>query len=546
MKRRHSVGLVAVAIVLIALAMRTIPLYWSPLAFNTDGFRFAGLARETVQHGHLPSSPQSPKPDEYTFSALLAICSELTEIKPLYVAQLLTASIGATACLFAVVVTRRIGFRLEWSRFDVRVATFVAGMVLATNGIFLGRSTAVTSEGLGLVFVILAVVASAYTLQTNRRSWMIVMGLVFVLFPLTHSLSTIVGAFAIVSLLVLSLYSSADRRGLFLLLVVAGLWTYVSVYYTTFKLNELSRISSIPGLFAAWTIVLIFLTVWLSTARPRIQRDLPSVIILGGASLITVNSVTPIFPGTATTDSLVFAYVIPIAFIGFVAVQGIPQLDDAGLDGSAVFALLFGTLSIIGFALTGGLTVPYQDLAIRAQTFLHIPFAVLAGVGVALLSQRSNSRFIRATLVVLVLLCLVVSAPLAFSGLRATSAQPLVTQPEFETATFAATHTDQWTSDGHMTRIASKYYPRRSIQSQTGVYVWLHGNGSVPNCPVVAQRSWTTVGAQLFPSSPETINRHSYSKMSLHRNLVYTSSGNDPLILTVSYRRQECHSIGGE
>lgn len=537
MRKGRSVGLVALAVVLVALATRTIPLYWSPLVFNTDGFKFAGLARETVRNGHIPASIASFNPDEYTFSALLAICSQLTGIAPLYVAQLLTASIGATACLFVVVVTRRIGARLRWSKFDVRIAAFVAGVVLATNGIFLGRSTAVTSEGLGHVFVILGVVAFARTLRTNRRSWMAVTGLVLVLLPLTHNLSTIIGGFAVVSLLALSLRSSADRRGLVMLLIVAGFWTYVSVYYTTFKLDELSRISSAPGLFVAWVIVLVLLTVWLSTASSRIQRDLPSVVLLGGAGLITANAVTPIFPGTATTGKLVFVYVLPVALVGLVAFRGIPRIVDVGFDGSAVFALLLGTLSIIGFALTGGLTVPYQDLAIRAQTFIHIPFAVLAGIGVILLVRRWDSRSIRAALVVVVLLCSVVSAPLAFSGLRATSAQPLVTQSEFETATFAATHTDQWTSDGHMTRIASKYYPGRSTPSQTGVYVWLHDDGEVPNCPVVAQRSWTTVGAQLFPASPETIDRRSYVSVSQRRNLVYTVSGDDPLELLIPRER---------
>ncbi|EFW90111.1 putative sodium/phosphate symporter [Haladaptatus paucihalophilus DX253] len=537
MRKRRSIGLVALAVVLIALAMRTIPLYWSPLAFNTDGFKFAGFARETIRHGYIPASTTSFNPDEYTFSALLAICSQLTGIEPLYVAQLLTASIGATVCLFVVVVTRRIGARLRWSRFDVRIAAFVAGVVLATNGIFLGRSTAVTSEGLGLVFVILGVVAFARALRTNRRSWMAVTGLVLVLFPLTHNLSTIVGGFAIVSLLALSLRSSTDRRGLMMVLMVAGFWTYVSVYYTTFKLDELSRISSAPGLFVAWIIVLVMLTIWLSTTSPRIQRDLPSAVLLAAVGLVTANAVTPIFPGTATTGKLVFVYVLPIALVGVVASRGIPRLVDAGLDGSVVFALLLGTLSIIGFALTGGLTVPYQDLAIRAQTFVHIPFAVLAGLGVVLLAQRWDSRSVRAALVVTVVLCTVVSAPLAFSGLRATSAQPLVTQSEFETATFAATHTDQWASDGHMTRIASKYYPGRSTPSQTGVYVWLHDDGPVPNCPVVAQRSWTTVGAQLFPASPETIDRRSYVSVSQRRNLIYTVSGDDPLTLLIPRER---------
>ena len=56
MNNRRSFALVAAAVFLIAVAMRTIPLYWSPLAFNTDGFKFASLARETIRYGHIPTS----------------------------------------------------------------------------------------------------------------------------------------------------------------------------------------------------------------------------------------------------------------------------------------------------------------------------------------------------------------------------------------------------------------------------------------------------------------------------------------------------------
>ena len=344
MNNRRSFALVAVAVFLVAVAMRTIPLYWSPLAFNTDGFKFASLARETIRVGHIPTSMEYFNPDEYTFSALLAICSELTGISPLYVAQVLTASIGATTCLFVVVVTRRIGRQLRWPQLDVRIAAVVAGFVLATEGIFLGRSTAVTSEGVGHLFVILGLFVFARALWTSRRSWGVLFGVILVLFPLTHDLSTIIGAFAAASLLVVFVKYTGASRGSVMGAVLAAFWVYVGVYYSVFELPDMSRISSAPGLFVAWIIVLVLLTAWLSEARPWFQREVPTVILFGGVTLIAVNSFTPIFPGTATTGGSTFAYVAPIALVGLIASRAIPTLVDAGIDGYAVLGLLLGVI----------------------------------------------------------------------------------------------------------------------------------------------------------------------------------------------------------
>ncbi|SIR76643.1 4-amino-4-deoxy-L-arabinose transferase [Haladaptatus litoreus] len=544
MSNRRSLAFVGLTVFAVAVTMRTIPLYWSPLPFNTDGFKFAALARETLAYGYLPTSWGFFNPDEFTFTVLLTISSRLTGVSPLYIAQVLIASIGATVCLFVVAITRRIGIQLRWPDFDVRIAALLAGLVLATEGIFLGRSTAVSSEGLGHVFVLLTVFVFARALWTSRRSWLLLSVLVFALFPLTHNLGAIIGGFSAVSLLVLVFRESKWTAGLFAGALVAGFWLYTGLYYSIAELNEVSRISSVPGLFAAWIVVLILLTLWLPITRPRVQKTVPTMALVGGAGLLVVNYFVSIFPGTATTDPLTLLFVLPIAVIGIVAFQGIPSLIDAGREGYMMFALLIGSISIIGFALTGSLTIEYQDLAIRGQIFIHIVAAVLAGLGAVMIGRSWKPSTMTTAIVVVVIVCSLVSAPLAFSGLEATSAQPLVTQSEFETATFAVTYADGWTSDGHMTRLASKYYPKQTPNdvSQRGIYEWLHG-GAVPSCPVVSQQSWTTVGAQLFPSSPKTIGYKSYEGSFQTRNLVYATSGNDPLIFTMPTNgdRQGCN-----
>ncbi|WP_231190008.1 sodium/phosphate symporter [Haladaptatus sp. DYF46] len=534
MTERRSYVLVAVAVLLVGFATRTIPLYWSPLPFNLDGFHFAALARDALKSGHLPVK-RGFQPDEYSFTVLLATTSRLTGVSPLYIAQFLTASVGAITCLFVVLVTRGVGRRLGWSVSNVRAAMTVAGLVVATEGIFLGRSAAVSSEGVGHVFVVMSVFAFAYALWTNRPSWFVLTGIIFVAFPLTHNLSTIIGFLTCVSLLTLYLGTSRSRSSVVAGVLIVGFCAYSVLYYAVTGM-EATRISSAPGLFVAWIIVLVLLTRWLPTTNPRLQYGVPSVVLLGGAGLVVGNHFVPIFPGTASSEIITMLFILPIAAIGIVAARGVPIPIEGGVEGYATLAMLLGSLTLIGFALTGGLTVEYQALAVRGHTYVHLSFPILAGLGVVALGAKSDTDRLKTAVIVFVIVCSLVSAPLAFSGLRATSAQPLVTQPQLESAAFASTHADGWTSDGHMTRLSSRYYTERtgSNVSERGVYEWLRGSGAEPRCPVVARRSWTTVGVQLFPATPGHVTPAAYDRFTARRNVVYSvGGGSEQIVLSV-------------
>ncbi|RBI60715.1 sodium/phosphate symporter [halophilic archaeon] len=532
MTNRRSPILIGLTVFLVAIAMRTIPLYWSPLPFNLDGIKFAALARTTLRYNHLPLSKGYFNADVPVFTMLLALTSRVTGVTPLYIAQIFTASIGGTVCLFVVVITQRIGVRLQKASYNIKIAAAIAGLVLATEGIFLGRSAAVTSEGVGHLFSILSLYVFAHALWSPRPAWILLTGLLFFLFPLTHNLSTIVGAFSAVSLLVLALQDSVSIPKLRLNTLVAGFWIYTGIYYTSSSMKEIGRVSSVPGLFVAWVIVLLLSTAYILTSKPRFQREISLGMLFVGGSLVIINYFTPVFPGTATGNLFTVLFILPIAVIGIVAFWGIPSIVQAHIEGYATVALLIGTLSLIGFALTAGLTVQYQDLAVRGQIFLHIALAILAGIGTISLSRNGSRSTLKNILPVIIIVCSIVSAPLAFSGLHATSAQPLVMQTEFETATFAVEHANNWTSDGHITKLASDHTLTQSTGSRRGVYQWLRGDGSKPICPVISQRSWVTVGAQLFPSSPAEVSQELYRSFIRSRNKVYTTTGRDPTAIT--------------
>jgi hypothetical protein len=220
-----------------------------------------------------------------------------------------------------------------------------------------------------------------------------------------------------------------------------------------------------------------------------------------------------------------------------------------------VLALLVGPLALIAFSLTADLTPVYFDLVGRAQTFVHPAVMILAALAAVSVAERGRRRHIRSgkdddaysttggsrptlrtVIVPLVLVCALVSAPLAFAGLHAFAYQSTTTPAEFETANFAATHlAGSWASDGHLTRIASNYYLSGTGGSTEPIYRWLRsGGGGPPGCPIVTQESWMTTGAQLMPAAPGQLGNDRYRELLTDRSVVYAAGTEDPLRVVVS------------
>ena len=313
MDNRRPYLLVGAAVFMVAVGMRTIPLYWSYLPFNLDGFQFAAPARYTLAHGHLPASAAYFQPDKYAFSALLTICSQVTGISPLRIAQPLIAVIGSIPCLLAVWLTRRIGQELGWQPGETRIAASLAGLVLATEGIYLGRSAAVTSEGAGIVFVAVIAIVFFRLLRTGRVSWAVLTLLLVIVLPLTHSLCTMIAALVITSLLARSLSLSTRRVGIVGAIVVVGFWAYLGGYYSMMGLGDTARVTSVPGLFFAWILVLVIASVWLPSTSVRSQRGLTMFTLVGGVGIVVANFFIPVFPGTAELQTSALILVVPIA-----------------------------------------------------------------------------------------------------------------------------------------------------------------------------------------------------------------------------------------
>lgn len=73
----------------IGVAVRLLPLYWTPYPFNPDGFVFAAIARDSLALGHVPGpgDHRLMAVNRYVFVLVLVVLSRLTGLVSIGIAQ---------------------------------------------------------------------------------------------------------------------------------------------------------------------------------------------------------------------------------------------------------------------------------------------------------------------------------------------------------------------------------------------------------------------------------------------------------------------------
>ena len=549
MTSKRSYLLVCLAVFAIALGMRTITLYWSPLPATLDGFEYATDASDTIAATQF--SLLDLRADHLGLTSGLAVVSVVTDIPPVKMAQPMIAVLGSASCLTAVAVVRRLGHEINLPRRRVRWAALLVGVGLAVEGLYLRRTGVPDEEVLGILFIPLLAIAVHRAVRTGRLSWIITGGLITLVYPLTHTFSTLFAALTVLGVVTTQILRAPTRRLAAVGTVfVGGFWAYFFGYYDLaarlgINVPYVGRILAFPGLFVAWLVMLVIGLLWLRSTSTRLQKWSLLSIILVGYSVLIANAFLPIFPGTETTPPfillLVTAFLVPVVL----ASLGLPIAAPDARTGAVVISLLAAPVIMTFFSLTASLTPEYYATVLRAQTFVHFPIFILAAIAVATLSpsksfiwrlvpaRRPSPRTVVATLLIV---SAAVTAPLAFVDLDTVSYPSTTTESEFAAATFSADHlSDQWTTDHPSMRIGRLYYPNETQVSLVPVGNWLNG-GTAPSCPVLAAESWTTTGAHLFPQAAATLPPQRYEEWTTQRNVVYTASGWDPKVLTVPSR----------
>lgn len=543
MSEERSYLLPAVAVFAIALVVRLIPLYWSPLPATLDGFGHAAIAATVIETGHYPL--EGFRADQFVFAGLLAVVGLVVGEQPLYLAQWFVAVLGATTCLIPVVLVREFGRGLGWSPARVRYAAVLGGFALALDGIYARRTGVPDEELLAYLFVPLLALAVYRTLERERIEWLVVSGGLILILPFTHSFSTLIAALTVTG--VVAAYLPRLRRLRVWVLgvgFVGGFWLYVAAYYDLaartgiLTVAYVDRVSAHPSLFLAWLVVLVVgIGWWVRTGRhwKRAVFFIPIVVWL---LIVVANTFTAIFPGTIQSPPLVLGlllfYAVPVTIAGV----AVPHIRDYPPAGVVIAGLLAAPVVNVYFSLTATLTPDFFGTVLRTQTFAHLPVVVLAALAAASIGTGAYFRrvprtwrpAIRVGVAVLFVGALITTTPLVYINLDTGSAPSTTLQSEYATVLFVAERvegpvaTDQTFS--HLGRVVGS----QNLPAPTRA--WLRG-GPSPVCPVVSQQSWTSTGAHLFPAAPQTVPSARYERWLAERHVVYSNSGLDPV--TVSF-----------
>ncbi len=533
-RRQFRVGVLAVA--LVGLAARLGPLYWSPLPFNPDGIGYAGRAESVLATGGMPPELAT---DAVGYTALLSTVSAVTGDDPFLVAQPTSALVGTASCLAGVVlVARFVSHRHDDT--PARPAALLAGALLAVEGIYLYRSMPTDEQTAGLLLVPLVALATHRALATGDRAWTAMAAGFFAVLPPLHNLTSLVGALVVTVLLVLAALGRPTRRTA---TVAAGVgavvWTYAVGYHllleatTSLVIVQADRLARAPGLFVAWTVLVFAGVAWYLTTSRRLRRGVALVVLCGPFVLLALNAVRAVYPGTPTTPRtmlvLFLPLVVPLLFAAWVS----PRVTDR--EARPLVALVAAPVVFVGFGLTAGLTFEYIGTIWRSHLFAHLPVLGLAAVGtVAVVARWDRPDWVGAGVVAVVVVCAAVSVPVAFSGLELLPYKGITTGAEFAAAGTAATDVPgEVATDNHLARISPYHGPG---VSQAGAFGWL-AEGAAPPCrPILAQRSWTTTGAQFYPHPPVRLSRADYRSLLDRRNVVYAVATDDPIALAALRR----------
>lgn len=550
--KRRSYLLILVSVFAIALALRTVPLYWSPLPATLDGIEHAANARDTIAMGHLPL--KGLRADHLVFVTTLATAGTILGEAPITLSQPFSALVGAASCLVGIALIHRICVEIGWSVRRTRVAAALVGLSLAASGVYLRRTGLPDEEILAYVLLPLVALALHRALLERDHRWTAVATGLLLLFPITHTLSTLIALLVVAGLLSVHLVRDPTLRTAGLGIgLVGGFWAYAFAYYElaersgVLRVPYVERVQAFPGLFLAWLVVLVLGILWFQRTSRWGRRTVFLLPIALGFLTVFANLFTPVFPGTIATPLpvavLVATFVVPVMFA-----SGALSIFAAMRSTAAVLlALLAAAAILVFFSLTATLTPEYFGTVMRVQTFAHLPVFALAALAVTRVVVPESSERLsktacwvripngRVLVVGIFLLSVVASTPIAYVNLDTGSYPSTTAESEFQATAFATNQLqERWSGDQTLTAMATYYHYSGGPANGTmyDAREWLRG-GPTPCRPTLSQRSWTTTGAHFFPAAPETTSPNQYSTWIAQRNLVYTASGIDPLSLSL-------------
>lgn len=384
-----------IMLALVSVSARALSLQWSPLPYNIDGLSEYRVAEDIVTYGHLEFPADSSVAAGYVsdmplLGLVIAFFSASLGLDPLVSSQLVTALLGAVAVCVAFMLVRR-----HWP-FSAK-ASLSAALVLALAGSFVFSAGCTWKETLGLLLTLMVLYAYPFR---DRRSYRALLTLALPLLVFTHHHTTIV-AYVIVTFAMVIDHASKttkpflDDRAFYDILTLMVIWVLAVWYYIFIDLPYLDYLSPQTDLYLYIAVAFLLLVVGVRAARrdrPLSRAPIGLAVPLGGAVLMGVNYVHPLFPGLPAPSSLVF-----VPTMGYLILVA-PAFDGArlalGVRGDTknlLLAMVLGPVSLILFAFLRGMDATSHLIIYRTFDFLMPAFAVFAGLGFAALVKGRKS-----------------------------------------------------------------------------------------------------------------------------------------------------------
>lgn len=533
--RKHLLPILFIFFV--ALAIRLVPLLWSPLPYNIDGFPQARIAENMIETGRWYSGGPI---EELAYNEKLpilplyfAISSLVAGEEPLYFLQLAMVILTSLSAVFVYVLAYKIT--------KSRTASIFAGLFMALCGTYVFLTAAVMKQNVALVLLPLVL----YLYHERRNPKFRILAAVLLLFiGLAHHLATII-AFGIITYIMVAQNVKDIRSGewrwiSFMLDVLLGpaLVLAIVAYYLTVQMPFFMDAMDVNTIFLFMSVYFLvgLLTIHLSSARTlkpwftSTKRSLPKYIdqkvlfILGAAFLLILNHFTSVFTGTIKTRTDFLLLALPSVILVFVALMGFNVMRRTKTRFRPLIAAGFmGPIAVMLFSFLWGLNPASFVLLYRSYDYMDIAYAISIGIAfaaaIAYLKDRRKKVVATTSFLVLIL---------------ATTTLAYGSEGFFDIQN--TTYVEEFTVMGHIYdhNMSNLGTDQRLHDTIVGYYGEMDGDGFLPIRLatgrdvhtyefVLLESKWMSVGAQEHPLPSVRIENDVFDRTVEEGNLIYNS-----------------------
>ncbi len=488
-------------LILAAFSVRLISLQWSPLPYNIDGLSELRITQEILSSQHFDFSQASSVdegyvPDMPLLALLNAFLSSALGIDPVSNTQLLTALLGSITVLLFLLI-----FRQHFP--STNRGALASALVLALTGSFVFSSGCVWKES--LAFMLIALALHSYPLRTNNLPHRLVLTSSLLLLIFTHHHSAVV-AFVILTFAVLFELSSRPRPlpltrdDHFDIVTVITAWALAAMYYKGISLPYLDYLSPDTDLYLYLAVAFLLALVGIRLSRrdrPVSRAPLGLTVPLAGAFVMLLNYYHPLFPGIPGPASLIAVPFLAYLILVTPAWEGARfALRRLGATKSLLLAMLLGPLSLILFAFLRANDATSHLIIYRTFDFVMPAFALLVGVGFALL-VRGRERLGMAASVMLVVIC-ASTLPVAYQSQELFGVENQTYWFEYDAVEWFSEHGVQsYASDQRLSETGARLF---DLNGSRGLPYDLREGIALAGASFYAlETDWNSTGAQEFP-----------------------------------------------